>query len=490
MLILPLHRAPGRRSIAWCTFTLMLVNLFVFIVLQAGDARVRADALEQYVDSGLGGIEAPLYGRYLEASGQHATATELGAVMQLGEPERSAMLSQRIDLDPAFHDWARREGFASDADRSRWQQARTGYDALKARSVTDRFMLRGNEVDVLRMFTAAFLHADFGHLLGNLIFLFLVGHLVEAALGAWRYLLLYVVAALGASAAALAWRWGEPSAGLGASGAIAGLMGAYCVLWGRRKVRFFYWFFIYFDYVRAPAIWLLPAWLGWEVLQMLLFRDAGVGFEAHAGGLVTGALVALAFKHMGEGLEESRLALAEDIDATRPEPQLEAALQALGRMELDIAEQRLRPVLASHPQWLPARVAHYRVARYAGHREHAQARAAHVLSIPSARADELAQQAELARDAIGFGLQVPPRALAGLASSLVEAGERTAARGLLEAVDVAAGDEAVVAMAWLRLALAEERSGEGDYRAALALIVQRFPGSEPAGKARFLLEQG
>lgn len=490
MLILPLHRAPGRRSIAWCTFALILVNLFVFIVLQAGDARVRADALERYVDSGLGAIEAPLYGRYLESRGDDAGAAELDAVLQVPEPGRSAMISQRIDLDPAFHEWALREGFASDSERREWQVARTGYETLKARSITDSYMLRGNEVDPLRMFTAAFLHGDLGHLLGNLVFLFLVGHLVEAALGAWRYLLLYAVAALGASVAALAWRWGEPSAALGASGAIAGLMGAYCVLWGRRKVRFFYWFFIYFDYVRAPAIWLLPAWLGWEVLQMLLFRDAGIGFEAHAGGLVTGALVALAFKRVGGGLDESRLALAEDIEAAKPEPQLEAALQALGRMELDVAEHRLRPVLAAHPEWLPARVAHYRVARYRGDRQEAQTRAGRALSIPTARGDELREQAELASDAIAFGLAVAAQTLAVLAGTLVEAGERVAARRLLDACDTPPGGEPALALAWLRLALASERAGDGDYRAVLAVIIQRFPGSEPAGKARFLLEQG
>lgn len=490
MLILPLHRVPGRHSIAWCTLGLMLVNLLVFVFLQAGDSRIRADAVQQYIDGGLAAIEAPLYRRYLESSGQHAGAAEMDAVMQAGEPARSAMVSQRIDLDPGFHAWAAREGFGGDAERRQWQQARADYESLKARSVTDRFMLRGNEIDPLRMFTAAFLHGDFGHLLGNLVFLFMVGHLVEAALGAWRYLALYAVAAFGASIAALAWRWGEPSAGLGASGAIAGLMGAYCVLWGRRKVRFFYWFFIYFDYVRAPAIWLLPAWLGWEVVQMLVLRDAGVGFEAHAGGLVTGALVALALRQLGGGLDESRLALAEDLEQARPEPRLEAALQALGRMELDAAEQRLASLLASHPDWLPARVAHYRVARYAGHRQQAQERAERALAMDAARGEERVQLGELARDAIGFGLTISAATLGGLAGRLTEAGERAEARRLLEAIQATPGDDAVLALAWLRLALAEERAGESGYRAALDLIVQRFPDSEPASKARFLLEQG
>lgn len=498
MLILPLHRVPGG-SIAWCTLALILVNVFAHFVLQAGDSRIREQALEQYVDSGLGGIEAPLYLRYLEANGQHAAAEDLRTAAKAGELPRSAMLAQRIDLDPGFQDWAGREGFAADTDRRQWQQARASYEALKSGSVTDRYLLRGNEIDPLRMFTATFLHADVGHLLGNMLFLFLVGHLVEAALGARRYLLLYVVAGLGASVATLAWRWGEPSAGLGASGAIAGLMGAYYVLWGRRKVRFFYWFFIYFDYVRAPAIWLLPVWLGWEVAQMLLLRGAGVAFEAHAGGLLTGALVAMAMKRFGGGVDETRLALNEDVEATNPEPRLEAAMQALGRMELDLAEQRLRSLLASYPDWLPALIAHYRVARYRGHTQDAKVRATLALSI-HATGEGLASQAELARDASAFGLQIAPDTMAALAIRLVDAGELGAARRMLQAVDAGAvnagtiatrtGEEAAWAKAWLRLALAEERAGEGDCRAALALIVQRFPDSEPAAKARFLLEQG
>lgn len=200
-------------SIAWCTLALILVNLFAHFVLQAGDSHFREPALAQYVDSGLGGIEAPLYLRYLEANGQHAAAEELRTAAKAGELPRVAMLAQRIDLEPGLQDWAGREGFATDTDtdRRQWQQARASYEALKSGSVTDRYLLRGNEIDPLRMFTATFLHADIGHLLGNMVFLFLVDHLVEAALGARRYLLLYVAAGLGASVVTLAWRWGEPS---------------------------------------------------------------------------------------------------------------------------------------------------------------------------------------------------------------------------------------------------------------------------------------
>jgi hypothetical protein len=299
-----------------------------------------------------------------------------------------------------------------------------------------------------------------------------------------------VLAAFGASAAALAWRWGEPSAGLGASGAIAGLMGAYCVLWGRRKVRFFYWFFVVFDYVRAPAIWLLPAWLGWELFQMVVFSDAGVGFEAHAGGLVSGAALAFALKHVGGGLDRSRLDLAEDIDAARPERQLDEALQYLGRMELDGAEARLGPLLGAHPDWLPARVAHYRVARYAGWLDQARVRANAVLAIDSARREDIERQGEVLEDARAAGLACDPGLCLGLASRMIEAGAAGAARRLLDALPAGSAAPGAVAAVWLRLALAFERQGGGDYRETLERLARNFPGTTEAGKARFLLEQG
>src|SRR5690606_15057541 len=104
---------------------------------------------------------------------------------------------------------------------------------------TYRFFQRHSELDPVRLVTHAFLHGDVMHLLGNMFFLAALGLLVEGALGPWRFALLYLVGAVGAGLFSAAWNWGAPGGGLGASGAIAALMGAFCVLWGRRPVRFF-----------------------------------------------------------------------------------------------------------------------------------------------------------------------------------------------------------------------------------------------------------
>lgn len=107
--------------------------------------------------------------------------------------------------------------------------------------------------------TAAFLHASTGHLLGNMVFLFLFGFSVEPGPGRWRYLAFYLLGAVGGSLMA-GWAYaGQGSYGLGASGAVSALMGMYAVLYRLRRVRFFYQLFFYFNYVTAPALLLLPA---------------------------------------------------------------------------------------------------------------------------------------------------------------------------------------------------------------------------------------
>ena len=142
--------------------------------------------------------------------------------------------------------------------------------------------------------TATFLHGSIGHLIGNMVFLFLFGFSVELALGRGWYLAFYLLGGLGGSLLA-GWAYaGMGSYGLGASGAVSALMGMYAVLYRLRRVRFFYQLFFYFNYVTAPALLLLPAWIANELLQHWL-SGKGVAYMAHLGGLVTGAsLMALA----------------------------------------------------------------------------------------------------------------------------------------------------------------------------------------------------
>lgn len=150
------------------------------------------------------------------------------------------------------------------------------------------------------LITSQFLHGGFLHILGNMLFLWIFGNNVEDRLGHVKYLLFYI--GCGVLAALTQWFFSTNSSipSLGASGAIAGVMGAYIVRFPRVSVLtlvplgFFFWTF------RIPAIFYLGIWFVQQALYGVASLQAptnigmesgGVAYWAHAGGFVFGALL-------------------------------------------------------------------------------------------------------------------------------------------------------------------------------------------------------
>lgn len=365
MLIVPLHRAPTRERFPWVTLLLILANVFVFFFLQLGDGRVREQALGYYAQHDLARLEFPAYRAWLA---ERRDGARRGAQFeQFVEAGNTLMAVQALQSDAPFLadlQAGKAEVSGQAKDVADWRARRGEFDRLWNGMFTERWELRFSEFDPRRMFGAMFLHGGIGHLLGNMLFLAFLGLLVEGALGPGLFAAVYLLGGLGSALLSLAWRWGDAGAALGASGAIASLMGAYCVLWGTRKVRFFWWFFVVFDYVKAPALVLLPFWLGWEVINLIWNRGAHVGFDAHAGGIIVGALLALAVRALHwerrDYLDEDVVADAE-ADARAA---LEKAREHIGRLEIGAARALLEPLAQRAPDDLALRIALYRCARY------------------------------------------------------------------------------------------------------------------------------
>lgn len=148
------------------------------------------------------------------------------------------------------------------------------------------------------LFSYMFMHGGWMHLIGNMWFLRIFGDNVEDAMGRGRFVVFYLVAGVVAAVAQSAINPMSHSPMIGASGAIAGILGAYLVLYPRANVRVLVVFFFFIRIVNVPAVYMLGAWF---LLQLISAErtaggDGGVAFWAHVGGFLCGCLLIPLFK--------------------------------------------------------------------------------------------------------------------------------------------------------------------------------------------------
>jgi membrane associated rhomboid family serine protease len=147
---------------------------------------------------------------------------------------------------------------------------------------------------ILPFFTSMFLHGGWEHVLGNMWFLYIFGDNVEDYLGHLKYLVFYLLSGFLAMATQVAIYPNSNVPTLGASGAIAGVLGAYFLLYPRARVLT--WFFVFIIYI--PAWFVLGEWFvlqflyGTSALAAVHGRDmGGVAFWAHVGGFIAGMVM-------------------------------------------------------------------------------------------------------------------------------------------------------------------------------------------------------
>jgi rhomboid family protein len=161
------------------------------------------------------------------------------------------------------------------------------------------------------LFTSTFMHGGWLHLIGNMLYLWIFGKGVETTLGPLRFLVFYFISG---AAAGLTQAFIDPSVNvpvIGASGAIAGTLGAYLVLHPRGNVVVFVWLFVFLRFITVPAVILLGLWFLLQLMSALSATpgDPGVAFGAHVGGFIAGMLLVMVFRPQGvRMLQPSRTA--------------------------------------------------------------------------------------------------------------------------------------------------------------------------------------
>lgn len=181
--------------------------------------------------------------------------------------------------------------------RNQYEQLRTRleFEGVAPNVRYRAFSLRNGPLPVLLMvLTTMFLHGGWMHLIGNMWYLWIFGDNVEDRLGHGRFVLLYLLGGLGGSLLHLVFNWNSAVPAIGASGAIAAVLGAYLRLYPHARILTF------FPLLGIFGVWEIPAivWLGfWFLLQFvtgtqsLVSGTGGVAWWAHVGGFVAGLVL-------------------------------------------------------------------------------------------------------------------------------------------------------------------------------------------------------
>jgi len=160
------------------------------------------------------------------------------------------------------------------------------------------------------LLTSMFLHGSWSHVLGNMWYLWIFGDNIEDRVGHGRFILFYLVCGIVAALGQVAMDPESTLPTIGASGAIAGIMGAYFVLYPQSRVLTLIPLFFYFEIIELPAIFLLGFWFLMQLFSAGAIAatanshgGGGVAFMAHVAGFVTGVIGIFLFRKRPKPVE-------------------------------------------------------------------------------------------------------------------------------------------------------------------------------------------
>ena len=151
----------------------------------------------------------------------------------------------------------------------------------------------------LTLLSSAFLHAGWMHLIGNMLYLWIFGDNVEDSMGIMRFVIFYIICALSAGLLQVTFNPTSYIPMVGASGAIAGVLGSYLVLYPKANVKVFIWIIFFVRTINVPAWIVLGIWIMIQFISLpesLNSQSGGVAYFAHIGGFIAGDILTPFFK--------------------------------------------------------------------------------------------------------------------------------------------------------------------------------------------------
>ncbi len=343
-MFIPIEKKPQWQNPPILSIILILISVGAYFTWQNNDKESEAIAFQYYIQSGLAKIETPAYIKYPGAK-DAATIKQLLTQQPL-QAYRLAL--KNIMVDGLFlSQLDGHEIIKPDHPQFKiWLQKHTEFKRLLNRIVKYKYSLKPYQYNLQSLVIHNFLHNDISHLIINMVFLFMFGFVIELAIGRSAYLFVFLISGIASGATLILL---EPDAAywvVGASGAIAGLVGFYTLLYGTRKIRFFYTVIVYFGYITAPALILLPVWLVYELLNQYLFLDQ-VSNLSHIGGLLTGALLGLIYKRYPRLIHQE--SIQDNSQQLKFKKKFQQAIELVAQLDFNKAHKILNELLVNQP---------------------------------------------------------------------------------------------------------------------------------------------
>jgi membrane associated rhomboid family serine protease len=337
MLIIPIGKEHGEvRRQPWVSYAIIASNVVIFFFLWI--------ASNQSEVPGRFEAKAKQITEYIVANPYLTVPPEIALLY--GHRDRELLEQVRAGSPPPI-EWVVR----------RQQQ--------KLNGMAEELLAIGRELPILKpgfipadpdpfaALSSMFVHAGLIHLLGNMLFFFATGPFLEDLLGRVLFTLLYLASGAAALAAHVWQNPGSWAPVVGASGAVAGIMGAFLIRLGTSRIRFLFLPIIVLPWIRfrflMPAFVFLPVWfIGQFWLATNLAEPGGIALWAHVGGFAFGAVAMLVIVAFGIEKRWIHPAIEKRV-AWSQAPELVDAMDALGRGDLSGARRRVEKALRENP---------------------------------------------------------------------------------------------------------------------------------------------
>jgi len=347
-MFIPIEKKPQWQNPPILTVVLIFICIGCYFTWQNKDSEREALAFQYYIQSGLAAIEVPFYLKHLESEKESSALTSLKNLIIKDPQQAYSIALKKLIVDGAFLKQLNSQKIIKPDYPlfTLWLQKHNEFKHLLNRIVKYRYGLKPYDYNLESLVLHNFLHDDINHLIINIIFLFMFGFVIELAIGRSAYLLVFLLSGVSSAATLILLDSNSAYWVVGASGAIAGLVGFYTLLYGRRKIRFFYSIIVYFGYVTAPALVLFPVWLIYELINQYFFLDH-VSNLSHIGGLITGAILGLIYKRYPKLIHQQ--AIEDNSKQLIFQKKFQKALELIAQLKFNPAHKILNELLINQP---------------------------------------------------------------------------------------------------------------------------------------------